>query len=122
MSHPGDGWARALGRGVRGRCPRCGGGGLTEHWFRLRRSCPRCGLPLARDEGSWTGAVMVNFGLTGAVFIVALVVAAALTAPQVPVGTLLAVLVPVSVLAPLVFVPVSKTIWVALEYAALEGH
>jgi hypothetical protein len=79
-------------------------------------------LRLARDEGSWTGAVMVNFGLTGAVFIVALVVAAALTAPQVPVGTLLAVLVPVAVLAPLAFAPVSKTIWVALEYAVLEGE
>jgi hypothetical protein len=77
-------------------------------------------LPLARDEGSWTGAVMVNFGLTGVVFIAALVAAAAATAPQVPVGTLLAVLVPVSVLAPLAFAPVSKTIWVALEYAALE--
>jgi len=53
------------------------------------------------------------------VFVVTLVVLVALTAPQVPVGTLLAILVPVSALAPLAFLPVSRTIWVALEFAAL---
>jgi len=63
--------------------------------------------------------VVVNFALTGAVFVVTLVVLVALTAPQVPVGTLLAILVPVSALAPLAFLPVSRTIWVALEFAAL---
>ena len=115
----GGGWTRALGRGLRGRCPRCGAGRLTERWFRLRPSCPRCGLTTAPDEGSWTGAVVVDFALTGAVFIVTLIALVALTAPRVPVGTLLAILVPVSALAPLAFLPVSRTIWVALEFAAL---
>jgi uncharacterized protein (DUF983 family) len=114
-----SGWARALARGAVGRCPRCGAGRLTEHWFRLRPACPRCALTLEPDEGSWTGAVVVNFALTGAVFIVTLIVLVAVTAPQVPVGTLLAVLVPLSALAPLAFIPVSKTIWLALEFAAL---
>ncbi len=115
----GGGWTRALARGARGRCPRCGAGRLTERWFRLRATCPRCGLPLTPEEGSWTGAVVVNFALTGAVFVVTLVVLVALTAPQVPVGKLLAILVPVSALAPLAFLPVSRTIWVALEFAAI---
>ncbi len=113
------GWARALARGAQGRCPRCGSRGLTEHWFRLRPTCPHCGLNLAPEEGSWTGAVVVDFALAGVVFVAALIVLVALTAPDVPVGSSLAILVPVTALATLAFLPVSRTIWVAVEYAAL---
>jgi uncharacterized protein (DUF983 family) len=109
------GWARPLGRGLRGRCPRCGQRGLFHGWFHLAPRCPRCGLALARDEGSWTGALVVTFALTGALFTVVLVVLVALTAPDVPVGTLLAVLVPISLLGPIAFLPVSKTLWAAVE-------
>jgi uncharacterized protein (DUF983 family) len=109
------GWARPLGRGLRGRCPRCGQGGLRHHWIHVASRCPRCGLALAGDEGAWTGAVVVNFALTGALFTVVLVVLVASTAPDVPVGTLLAVLVPISLLGPIAFLPVSRTLWAAVE-------
>jgi uncharacterized protein (DUF983 family) len=111
----GDGWARPLGRGLRGHCPRCGAGGLFRRWFRMQPTCPRCGLVFAPGEGSWTGAIVVNFALTGALFAVVLIVLVALTAPDVPVGTLLAVLVPISVIGPLAGYPMSRTLWAAVE-------
>ena len=77
-------------------------------------------MVFARDDGSWTGALIVNFALTGALFAVALIVLVALTAPTVLVGTLLAVLVPLSVIAPLACYPVSKTLWVAVELILVE--
>jgi uncharacterized protein (DUF983 family) len=36
----------ALGRGWRGRCPRCGEGGLFGSFLKMRSHCPACGLDL----------------------------------------------------------------------------
>ena len=83
-------------------------------------ACPRCGLVFAHDEGWWTGAVVMNFALTTGLFAVVLIVLVAVTAPAVPVGGLLAVLVPISAVGPVVFYPVSKTLWVAVNRALLE--
>jgi uncharacterized protein (DUF983 family) len=33
-----------IGRGLRGRCPRCGEGKLFSGFLNLRKSCDRCGL------------------------------------------------------------------------------
>jgi uncharacterized protein (DUF983 family) len=82
--------------------------------------CPRCGLTFERDEGYWTGALAMNFVLTGGLFAVVFVALVAATAPNVPVGPLLAVLVPITVLAPIVGHPVSKTLWVAVDQAFLS--
>ena len=65
-------------------------------------------------------AVVMNFALTAGLFAVVLIVLVAVTAPSVPVGRLLAVLVPISVVGPVVFYPVSKTLWVAVNQALLE--
>jgi uncharacterized protein (DUF983 family) len=83
-------------------------------------SCPRCGLQFERDEGYWSGALVMNFVLTGTVFAVVFVALVAVTAPNVPVATLLAVLVPITVLGPVLGYPISKTLWVAVDHAFLE--
>jgi uncharacterized protein (DUF983 family) len=55
-----------VSRGLAQRCPNCGGRDLfeSEHRFRLRRACPTCGLRLERDEGSFLGAMSLNYGVT----------------------------------------------------------
>jgi uncharacterized protein (DUF983 family) len=83
-------------------------------------TCPRCGLRFERDEGYWTGALAMNFVLTGALFAVVFITLIAVTAPHIPVGTLLAILVPITVLGPLVGYPISKTLWVAVDRVFLE--
>ena len=84
-------------------------------------SCPRCGLVFERKDGDWTGALVINFALTVAVFVVVLIALVAATAPQIPVAPLLAVLVPITALGPVVGYPVSKTLWVAIERALLDN-
>lgn len=111
--------ARALGRGLTLRCPRCGSGGLFNGWFRMVPECPRCRLRFEREPGYWTGALAVNIMATGGVFAIVFVTLVALTVPDVPVLPLLAVLVPIAVLAPIVFYPFSKTIWVAIDRGLL---
>ncbi len=82
--------------------------------------CPRCGLDFERDEGYWTGALAMNFALTGGLFAVVFVALVAATAPDVPVAPLLAVLVPIAVLTPIVGYPLSKTLWVGVDQAFLS--
>jgi len=83
-------------------------------------TCPRCGLRFERGEGYWTGALAMNFVLTGTVFAVVFITLVAVTAPTIPVGTLLAVVVPITVLGPVLGYPVSKTLWVAVDRVFLE--
>jgi uncharacterized protein (DUF983 family) len=121
VSRPYDpGLARQLGRGVTGRCPRCGSRGLFERWGRLRPSCPRCGLVFDQGDGYWTGAMAMNFVLTGVVFVVVFVALVAATAPHIPVAPLLAVLVPITLVGPVAGYPISKTLWVAVDRALLQ--
>lgn len=82
--------------------------------------CPRCGLRFEREEGYWTGALAMNFVLTGTVFAVVFVALVAATAPTIPVAPLLAILVPITVLGPLLGYPISKTLWVAVDRVVLE--
>lgn len=40
-----------LGRGIRGRCPRCGEGPLFQRWIKTYDRCSSCDLLLQRDYG-----------------------------------------------------------------------
>ena len=82
--------------------------------------CPRCGLRFEREEGYWTGAMAMNFVLTGTAWAVVFITLVAVTAPNIPVVPLLAALVPITVLGPIVGYPISKTLWVAVDRVVLE--
>ncbi|HEV3474680.1 MAG TPA: DUF983 domain-containing protein, partial [Actinomycetota bacterium] len=86
---PGHGLA--LLRGLTRRCPWCGQGKLFVRWFRMRDRCPRCGLVLDAGEGAFLGAMAINYGVAGVLFLGILLGTVALTAPDVPVVPLLLV-------------------------------
>jgi uncharacterized protein (DUF983 family) len=61
-------------RGIRLRCPRCGGDALFEGMLRLRKGCGACGLayaPYAQD--TWAMIYFSTAGLTGAVLVLLIV-------------------------------------------------
>jgi len=111
---------KVFGRGLTKRCARCGSGHLFEHWTKMKADCPRCGLHFEREPGYWAGALAINIGVAGAVFIVVFGVALAVTVPDVPVGPLLAILVPLMIVVPVLGYPFSKTLWVAVDRAFLQ--
>lgn len=82
--------------------------------------CPGCGLHFEREHGYWAGALAINIGVTGAVFVVVFVTALVLTVPDVPVMPLLAILVPLMIVTPILAYPFSKTLWVAVDRALLQ--
>jgi len=113
---PEVGAARALLRGIRKRCPRCGKRGLFRGWFELVERCPECGLAFQKEEGGFLGAMTINYAVGVIAWIVMLAVVLALTVPDVPVWPLLVGSVVILVVVPLWFYPRSKTLWAAVEY------
>ncbi len=63
---------QVVARGLTIRCPNCGGKTLFKPGtlFQVNAACPDCGLVIERDEGSFLGAVALNFGTTVVVFLV----------------------------------------------------
>jgi uncharacterized protein (DUF983 family) len=105
------------GRALTLRCPRCGGGSLFLSWWALKPLCPTCGFALDRGEPDfWIGGYAVNLVLAEMIVTVILVAVAAVTWPDVPWrlvqwgGAVLAVV------APLLFFPVSRVLWLAWDY------
>jgi uncharacterized protein (DUF983 family) len=110
------GAAKAFVRGGTRRCPRCGGGGLFDTWFRIKKRCPRCGLRLEREEGGFLGAMTINYAVTAIVWLAVLIVWLVVDLPDVRVLWLTVASIGVAVLVPLLFWPFSKTIWSAVDY------
>ncbi len=107
---------RMIARGLLRRCPLCGGRGLFRHWVEARDACPRCQLKLNRGEADFfLGAYTFNFLAVELLLVGFLLLAVLLTWPDVPWRALLWIGVPLVVLTPIVFYPVSRTLWLAVD-------
>src|SRR5215203_3446633 len=93
--------ARMLRWGFTKRCARCGSGHLFTRWFTMVDDCPRCGLHFEREQGYWAGALAINIGIAGVVFVLAFAIGLALTIPNIPVVPFLAVLIPLMIIVPM---------------------
>lgn len=83
--------------------------------FDIRERCPSCGLKFARMEGHWLGAVAVNTVVSAAAVLGTVVAAMLIWGTDVS-GVLLAALaLPVGVATPVLFDPVSRTLWTAID-------
>jgi uncharacterized protein (DUF983 family) len=106
---------RMLWRGVRKKCPVCGGGRLFTRWFVMKEHCPTCGFAFEREEGFFLGAFVINIAVTEAAMFVALVAGVGLTLPDPPMLLLAGLGVVSAVLVPLFTYPFSKTVWSAID-------
>ena len=109
---------RMLARGAIKRCAECGSGRLFERYFKMKDDCPRCGLHFEREEGYWTGAMMINLGVTEVIFLILFVGLAVAWWPDPPWIRILIILLVVNLMVPILFFPFSKTLWLAADRAA----
>lgn len=108
---------RAMGRGLVGACPRCGGRGLFASMVDLHPRCPTCGLQLEREEGYWLGAMAVSIGTVIVVFGTLFVGGIALTWPDVPWNLLLIAGLVVNAAIPILGYGWAKTTWLGINLA-----
>lgn len=99
------------------RCPHCGHGGLLASWFRMKPRCPHCGFVLERHEGEdyYLGGMMFNIVLSELAYAFIMVVWLIVAWPTPPWTLLEWVGVPFMILAPFLFYPISKTVWLAFD-------
>ena len=106
-----------LWRGATGRCPACGAGGQHRWLVKMEPRCRRCGLKFERIEGHFIGAVGMNTIMSLGILLVTLVVSLVVTFPDFPVLTLVAINVGVAAVAPVLFYPLSRMLWTAIDIA-----
>lgn len=113
-----SGWLlfrRALGRVLRRRCPQCGAGELFESRSKLRDACASCGLVYRREQGAMTGAMYLSAAVTE--LFAALVIALVFLATDWSAARSIAVGLPVVLAFCWWFLPRSRALWTAVEYA-----
>ena len=65
-----SGWS-LIGRSLALRCPRCGVGPIFDARFRMRISCPECGVVFWKSEGEWLGPGVIDYSIATASGLVA---------------------------------------------------
>jgi uncharacterized protein (DUF983 family) len=108
------GAGRALARGFRLRCPRCGVGRLFRGPFKMLQNCAECHLRFEREQGYFIGAIYLNYAAT-----VIVAVAGYFTlhyAAGLSLGPQLAIWATFSTLFPLWSYRYSKGLWLAMDH------
>ena len=110
-----------IGRGLRGRCPRCGEGHLFQGFLTLRPACERCGLDYSfADSGDGPAVFVILIG--GGIVVFAALMTEVLFQPPYWLHALLWLpLILIVTLAPLRLL---KGLLIALQYhhKAAEGR
>jgi len=108
---------KLFARAFRLRCPNCGGGPIFKSWFHLRERCPKCGLALERHENEdyFLGGMMLNIIIVELAFVFGLILWGVLAWPNTPWDLFEDVGVPFMIIAPILFYPLSKTLWLAFD-------
>lgn len=101
---------RALTR----KCPRCGAPAFKTY-FGLAETCPSCGFRFEREHGYWVGAMIINTTFVFGTFLLSFVGGILITWPDVPWTQLLIILLLINGILPVLFYPLSKTLWSAFE-------
>lgn len=109
--------SKALSRGLRKKCPVCGGGKLFSGWLTMKERCPTCGFKFEREPGYFLGAMVVNIAVTEFAMLVAIVAGVVLTLPDPPVALLIALALVSGVAVPIITYPFSRTVWSAIDLA-----
>ncbi len=102
-------------RGVRLRCPLCGGGARSG-WLSIHAVCPRCGLRSDRGESdAFIGGYVVNFVTAELAAALLIGITVALTWPVVPWRALMWGGAALMVALPILFFPHSRSVWLAID-------
>jgi uncharacterized protein (DUF983 family) len=112
---PGPSRMKLLLRGLSRRCPVCGETRIGQGYFRLKESCPGCGLRFTRLEGQWSGDIGINTIVTFSLLYLVLLGGTLLMWGDIRIGLLAVAATFVVLVFPVLFVPVAKTLWLAID-------
>ncbi|HEV3218337.1 MAG TPA: DUF983 domain-containing protein [Candidatus Acidoferrales bacterium] len=108
----------SLARGLRLRCPCCGLGALFRAPFRMYHDCPVCGLDYFREPGYYVGAMIINYGATSFLMLIAYLIVAFLVPPiwNAPPETKIPIWMAAAIVVSLALFHHCRAIWLAVDY------
>ncbi|MCB0261742.1 MAG: DUF983 domain-containing protein [Calditrichaeota bacterium] len=95
------------------RCPKCRKGKLFSGIFRMNDHCINCDMKFDREQGYYTGAMVINWLFS--VFLIT-PIWVTLLFKGVPIGTNLAIVAAILVICVPVFFQYSRTIWLYIDF------
>lgn len=95
----------------------CGNRGLFRSWFDLRDRCPTCNYPTTRVDDQWIGALGLNVMVTFTALAFVIAAGFTVTYPDPPIALLTIVAMAVGLILPIVFYPISKSMWSGIDLA-----
>lgn len=104
-----------IARGLVRRCPRCNGSGWWTGWLKRAPRCRSCGYRYEREVGFSLGAITINMMATFLLLALIFAVGFFLSYPGVAVVPMLVAGGIVVAILPVVFYPVSYTVWAAID-------
>jgi uncharacterized protein (DUF983 family) len=116
------GFVTAVGRALLLRCPRCGAGGVTDGWFKLRERCGVCALGLRRapENDEWFGGYFINLIISQLLMLVVVIGYVLWTWPAVPWNTVEVLTIAMIFVSSVASYPFSKLVWVAVELVSTK--
>jgi uncharacterized protein (DUF983 family) len=113
---PRAGVLRTIGRSLLLRCPNCGRGKLFSSWFQMRSHCPACGMRLNRGESDYfIGAYTINLIVAELIAVGVMLIVLVETWPNVRWDQMKWAVLTLTIVAPFVTYPFSKSVWLALD-------
>jgi uncharacterized protein (DUF983 family) len=103
------------GRALRRACPRCGHSPIFRTFFDLVERCGSCGLLFEREPGYWLGAMILNTAFISVLFLATLGLGISIFWPDVPWDWLMVGVILLTIIIPILFYPLSKTLWLAID-------
>ena len=106
---------QGVGRALRLKCPYCGGGGILDGWFTLKKQCPTCGITYAYEDGYFLGSYAINLVVTeliAAAIVIGLIIWTDLSVLQMQIAAVV-----LAVGFPLLGYPFALLLWVSLDIA-----
>ena len=106
-------------RGLRVRCPRCGGKKLFQSWFKLKERCPTCGYKIDREAnggfflGGYVMNVVLGEGLLG-LYLIAFT-GKVIANPDMTIRPWLIAAIALAIVPPLLLFPMSRTTWMSMD-------
>jgi hypothetical protein len=94
---------------------------VFSSFYELEERCPGCELHFEREQGYWIGAMIINTAVISFLFLASMGLGMWAFWPDVPWSWLLGGVIALNTIVPIVFYPLSKTLWVAIDLSFQEA-
>lgn len=113
---PGPSKSKIFFRGATGSCGVCGKWRMSKRWLTVADRCPQCNFTIERKEGHFIGGVGINTIFTFGIILFTLLGGLIVTAGEpLPVVELSIITGIIGVTTSMLFYPISKTLWSAID-------